>query len=735
MGDLTYRINLVPRLRVAGTYAKGTKNAPKTGESLVGEEGPELIETQEGAYLSGTNGPEIFSISRGDVVHTAKETAAIFRHSGKMLPRFEGGLPRNKGGSASLSGNSGGTGSGKGSSGKNSKDDWENPFDKLYNLVRNIDEELRQRERIERRYEKLLKSLDVSANKIVAINREELAQLEKERELQEELVRGREWQIQQYLKENQDLLKYANVEKNDRGENVLRIDWDAINAVRDSELGERIEEYVGQLEDWFDSLQDAEEALWDIEDAVEEIKDRGKDQYLDLEDRIKEALIQSYQDEIDKLSEINDSINDTNASLLDAIQTSIDKQRQDRENAKTEAELAEKQRRLAYLQQDTSGANAMEILKLEKEIREGQQDYTDSLIDQKISELQQQNDKAAEQREQQISIMQAQLDQYIESGKIWSEVYLLMQEGLSEEDGLITGSRLEDILKNAEGFIGLSEIGKMEWLSEIERQIAEALAYLKTGRQLEDLGMGDMQNFSFIDENGQERTGYLDKNGNIFTIDEEGNFVGYSDVYQGADGKYYAGSGPELIWEGNNTFPYGRPSEQGDLQPGSKGDPVKSLQLALYGLGMLPFQNVNGNYDISTENAVNAFRKWQGISPAEGYFDGKVKDKLRLLGYKTGGLADFTGPAWLDGTKARPELVLNARDTQNFIQLKDILGSLLTGRGSNTTQNTGETSFDIDINVESMNSDYDVEQMAAKIKSMINQDARYRNNNTVGIMR
>lgn len=728
MGDLTYRINLVPRLRVAGTYAKGTKNAPKTGESLVGEEGPELIETQEGAYLSGINGPEIFSISRGDVVHTAKETAAIFKHGGKMLPRFEIG----KGGTADLSENSGGAGSGKGSG----KDDWENPFDKLYNLVRNIDEELRQRERIERRYEKLLKSLDVSANKIVAINREELAQLEKERELQEELVRGREWQIQQYLKENQDLLKYANVEKNDRGENVLRIDWDAINAVRDSELGERIEEYVGQLEEWFDSLQDAEEALWDIEDAVEEIKDRGKDQYLDLEDRIKEALIQSYQDEIDQLSEINDSINDTNASLLDAIQTSIDKQRQDRENAETEADLAEKQRRLAYLQQDTSGANAMEILKLEEEIREGQQDYTDSLIDQKISELQQQNDEAAKQREQQISIMQAQLDQYIESGEIWNEVYQLMEDGLDEENGLITGSRLEDILKSAEGFIGLSEIGKMEWLSEIERQIAEALAYLKTGRQLEDIGIGGMQNFSFIDENGQERTGYVDEDGNVFTEDEEGNLVGYSDVYQGADGKYYAGSGGEVVMDSDAPFPYGRPSEQGDLRPGSEGNPVKSLQWALWNLGMLPFQNLNGSYDISTENAVNAFRRWQGISPAEGFFDGKVKDKLRLLGYSTGGLADFTGPAWLDGTKAHPELVLNARDTQNFIQLKNILGSLMDHPiNSSPTENNGDTSFDIDINVENIGSDYDVEQMAAKVKSLINQDARYRNNNAVSLMR
>jgi hypothetical protein len=38
-----------------------------------------------------------------------------------------------------------------------------------------------------------------------------------------------------------------------------------------------------------------------------------------MEDAIKEALAQSYQDEIDKLNQINESINDTNSSLLDAI--------------------------------------------------------------------------------------------------------------------------------------------------------------------------------------------------------------------------------------------------------------------------------------------------------------------------------------------------------------------------------------------------------------------------------
>jgi hypothetical protein len=52
-----------------------------------------------------------------------------------------------------------------------------------------------------------------------------------------------------------------------------------------------------------------------------------------------------------------------------------------------------------------------------------------------------------------------------------------------------------------------------------------------------------------------------------------------------------------------------------------------------------------------------------------------------------------------------------------------------------STENNGEITYDIDINVESMTSDYDVEQMANKVKSMINSDARYRNNNAISLKR
>lgn len=41
--------------------------------------------------------------------------------------------------------------------------------------------------------------------------------------------------------------------------------------------------------------------------------------------------------------------------------------------------------------------------------------------------------------------------------------------------------------------------------------------------------------------------------------------------------------------------------------------------------------------------------------------------------YKTGGLVDYTGLAQLDGTPGKPELVLNSKDTDNFIGLRDAL--------------------------------------------------------------
>ena len=134
-------------------------------------------------------------------------------------------------------------------------------------------------------------------------------------------------------------------------------------------------------------------------------------------------------------------------------------------------------------------------------------------------------------------------------------------------------------------------------------------------------------------------------------------------------------------------------------------------------------------------------KKWYQIDSYDGGDDNggsfatNYLNKLR--GYKTGGLADFTGPAWLDGTKSKPEMVLNQKDTANFIVLKDVLSEILDGTGnlSQKEGQNGDNYFNIDINVEKLEDDYDIEQLADKIRRMIYDDAMYRNVNTINLIR
>ena len=99
--------------------------------------------------------------------------------------------------------------------------------------------------------------------------------------------------------------------------------------------------------------------------------------------------------------------------------------------------------------------------------------------------------------------------------------------------------------------------------------------------------------------------------------------------------------------------------------------------------------------------------------------------------FATGGLADFTGPAWLDGTKAKPEYVLNAAQTERFFTLVDVLDSLRGFGGEKTIQNSGDNIVDIDINIETVKEEADVDMLAEKVQRAIVTSAQYRNNSFV----
>lgn len=730
----------------------------------------------------------------------------------------------------------GGSGSGsKDSPSNNDEDKWENSYDWLYNLTQDINAELEKREKLELKYNNILKDRNKTAKELYQNAKAQLASLEKSRNLNAEAYEKRKTELQleakqataQYTNDTRFNMKWGtglasgkgsssglkvinlagsgggNSEdvKKDQGkrtmlseaelgryatfnwdDNTVEINWDAINKISDQQKGEAVEDYISKLEEIQEKMNEAEKSLLEIDGKIREIIDQGKDEFKDFEQQIFDALVSRYQKEIDKLTEISEAITDANSKLIDSMTNAIDKEREARDNEKTETELADKQKRLDYLRSDTSNANAKQILDLEKELAEGQEDYTDQLIDQKIDELKEQNDKASEQRQVQIDLMTKNLEMAQETGALWQEVYNLMDIGVDQEGALVKQSELFDLLQSEAGWQGMSAVSKMTWLDELTETVKAGMAYLMTGRQLEYIGTeaGKQITFSAYDEQGklQWLTGTVDKNGDV--VDSNG--VRYSEIFQNYDGSFTTmetagvgtkkeppkpevkpstpssssnntgssrgtGTTPRINLSGSNGIILNADGSNSGISVWDPGQGISNAELrAARDLGNLGQYDANQNGLIDKKELSNALKK-EKINPNDSKYQmeyDKTWDpyyKKRTTKYATGGLNTQTGPAWLDGTFAKPELVLNSKDTANFLELRDLLRALQISIKSphrdltDNNKNNGDNYYEIDINVESIADDYDVAKMADKIKKLISQDALYRNGNAINRLR
>ena len=595
--------------------------------------------------------------------------------------------------------------------------DWENTYDWLYNLTQQINSELRTREKLERRYQQLLKTYTGTGSELKEIIDQEIASLEKRKKLQEDLIALRKKELNEYLAANKTMLKYATADLETLS---VKISWNTINSVKDPEEGERIEKYISQLEKILEEIKDAEDQIDDINDNLIDIKNRGKEQYRDLEDRVLSALISEQQELIDEQEKISDSIDKASSSLIDAISKNIDKLRQDRQNEETEASLAEKERRLAYLRQDTTGSNALEIKKLEKDLAKERQDYSDSLVDQALNDLKDQNDAAARQRERQIEYMQSQLDWQERTGYWVEEATRIVQEGLGPDGVMSENTRLYQLLKAQEGYDRMSNASRAQWIEDLRNTLSEAFAYFDNLVNPKEPVKEEIPNgidystdyaaemIKAIDARDFNRFGELEQLRNK-KIQDQGleNEWPETHMYE----QYQKGKASDINMAHDYMADLETAMQSGDWKNVFYYAGQRDAKIAMLGEESPYEQN---------ETLVIAFKKWYNST------QGKI-------GFKTGGLADFTGPAWLDGSKSNPELVLSAKDTQNFIQLKDILANLRSGIVG--ASQSGDWYFDIDINVDEISNDYDVDRIVTRVKQSIYEESSYRNVNALNFLK
>lgn len=756
---------------------------------------------------------------------------------------------------------------------------WENPYDWLYNLNQMTNAEIRKRTQLEAKYQRILDSNVISSDQLTN------NLLEQEKSIRNSMILE-ENRYKRATKSLDTLINSTEFPQEFRdsiyvGANgQISIDNSALDKLNwTGDMGAVYEEFVGQVEELRDVLTDSLDNLQDLYEEAKEKKYTGKTEYGDLISRVATALQTVRQQEIDKLSEINNSINNAQSALIDKIQAQIDAERQARENAKTEKNIADSEASILAL--IATGGSQTEILTAQQALEEQKQSYTDSLLDQSIQQVQEANQQAADQRQQQIDIAQAQLDYWSENNskhQAETMVQEFFQGGQAFETSQLgsllrevetknlTNDEMQDWKKDNTVTVEQAKIwnGKtaFDYYSQVETDLGGKIA-LYTG-QLSSLHEGNVSIKNDVKPDGT-LSGAI---GDVKTVVDEINtdIKSLKTDWQTAQTAYISSS--NTINTGANTFNeavnnYKEATElQKEIQDAKlakltkMGEPFKKFNESefnrnsrKYSSGSkvsgdlnealsLKFDETGANF-LSSDNGQTVYQRmrngeimqynkidsgpivvdfapiqpiaakmvdgsgsaswnWQdaesgaeedgdieyngkryygriqgankdigekakakGVGEGQlfiynnkevyGYHNGyafKMKKRggrndittiMNQLGYTwmqyaTGGLADFTGPAWLDGTKSNPELVLNSTDTKNFIVLKDILAEIMKTAPSSSKDDKpilGNNYYDIDIAVDSLESDYDVDRLADHVKEMIVNDAMYRNVNAI----
>lgn len=639
------------------------------------------------------------------------------------------------------SGAGGARGGSGGGGGGGSKKSWQNPYDELYNLTEKINESIRKRNQLEEEYDRILNRRDGDYEALYKNTLQQISLLSKELALQQQLRAGRLSQLsnvgnEKFETENgfktyaeMGVTRYASY---NASTGLLEIDWDGINQIEDTETGKAVEAYVKRLEELEGQIEDTDKTISEISDQIYDLRQEGKDEAVEMENRIAEALKNQQQKIIDEYQALSETIADSNNKVLNSLQESIDLSRQIRDNTKTEEDIAEKEARLAYLKRDTSGANMLEIQQLEQEISDARQSYTDTLIDQSIDRLSSENELAAEQRERQATIMQSQLDYAEMTGEFTKQAH---EEMLAAVDSGNWGFII-DLLKEDDGFKYLTEFAQELWLDDLEQQIQQATT-----------GVHNFTNeiVDAVEEAADDVTTSVNEGVDEVTSGSGGGGGGSGSVTSIAGLGRKIDDATDTIVDKKNSI--GKNDNTKNISTNTKGTTFETK-------GSSQNTEVKGSKPVTGDSttvknntlspAEQAKQEYQTLSKGitNSAILTQIKDAvakkygIKSTAFKSGGLADFTGPAWLDGSKSRPELVLNARDTENFIALRNILAHLLNGQAGGANTNTsGEINLDIDINVDQIANDYDVDRLVERVKSNIYQDASYRNINQINFIR
>lgn len=211
--------------------------------------------------------------------------------------------------------------------------------------------------------------------------------------------------------------------------------------LKDTELVQKFyEELQKQIDEYdalYDTVHETEETLESLETEVNKINEEIRQNQMDLEKEIYDAIVDAWEKSIEDMQEQNELVAQANEKYISGLNEALSKEKELYSQNENVAEREALQRRLSLLRR--SGGSASEIADLESQLDDKLRDEYFSSQEDMIKDITEANERQVQLMEQQVQLQQEALEYQKENGVIWTQVYDVMSRSAEDILAFIQG--------------------------------------------------------------------------------------------------------------------------------------------------------------------------------------------------------------------------------------------------------------------------------------------------------
>lgn len=504
---------------------------------------------------------------------------------------------------------------------------------------------------------------------------------------------------------------------------TMAVNYDYIKMQDSDEMKKTFEELIKLRGEISEAIFSETEQLNNNQEAWKELGKELRENYIDVQEKILELIKKNADEELKISQDKYKALEEQENQYIESLTKSIEKQRQLRDKQRSYEDLAGKESKLALMQRDTSGSNIVSQKELQKDIDSTKENLMDKEVDTLISNMKELYETQRVARELEIQ----HIENMIETTNWMSKVNDVMNTITSKEDligwfmdydssikdmsveqveqyveeitgyyentqkylALAAAKGTEDIKANMdEVFKIVSELGidtemarqavaagiaiKEETIQKAQEALEEAkqnlidaqtqseeykLAWVEAQEAAAKAGIDSAKIVGqALEELSKKAEEFSIKNA-IYAVNAMSKIAGV-DLTNDNQVKSFA--------ENNNLIKDGNYLEglKGAIA-NAKGVPYtpETEKKVTYSLKAIP------RFPGMPQQTINQdFKTEQEAKEKEEYYRTRGYS-TSIKQYKKGGKVDYTGLAWVDGTKEEPEAFLNSDDVKNIENL------------------------------------------------------------------